>query len=46
MKETPDRFLAEWRRIVAERDVAALAAVLAPDVALGAPPRRPGARLR
>lgn len=33
-----DRFLPEWHRIVAERDVAALAAVLAEDVALGAPP--------
>jgi hypothetical protein len=33
-----DRFLAEWHRIVAERDVAALGAVLAADVTLGAPP--------
>jgi hypothetical protein len=33
-----DRFLPEWHRIVAERDVAALGAVLAPDVTLGAPP--------
>jgi hypothetical protein len=33
-----DRFLPEWHRIVAERDVAALAAVLAADVSLGAPP--------
>jgi hypothetical protein len=33
-----DRFLAEWHRIVAERDAAGLAAVLAPDVTLGAPP--------
>jgi hypothetical protein len=33
-----DCFLAEWHRIVAERDVAALGAVLAPDVTLGAPP--------
>jgi hypothetical protein len=33
-----DRFLREWHRIVAERDVAALGAVLAADVTLGAPP--------
>jgi hypothetical protein len=33
-----DRFLPEWHRIVAERDVPALGAVLAPDVTLGAPP--------
>lgn len=33
-----DRFLSEWHRIVAERDTAALGAVLAPDVTLGAPP--------
>jgi hypothetical protein len=33
-----DRFLPEWHRVVAERDVAALAALLAPDVTLGAPP--------
>jgi hypothetical protein len=32
------RFLPEWHRIVAERDVAALGAVLAADVTLGAPP--------
>lgn len=32
------RFLSEWHRIVAERDVAALGAVLAADVTLGAPP--------
>jgi hypothetical protein len=31
-------FLAEWHRIVAEKDVASLAGVLAPDVTLGAPP--------
>jgi hypothetical protein len=35
---TPDAFLAEWHRIVRERDVPALARVLAPDVELGAPP--------
>jgi hypothetical protein len=33
-----DRFLPEWHRIVAERDLAALAGVLAADVTLGAPP--------
>jgi hypothetical protein len=36
--EPADRFLPEWHRIVAERDLAALGAVLAPDVTLGAPP--------
>jgi hypothetical protein len=36
--EPAERFLVEWHRIVGERDVAALAAVLAPDVTLGAPP--------
>ena len=35
---TPDAFLAEWHRIVRERDVTALAGLLAPDVAIGAPP--------
>jgi hypothetical protein len=35
---TPDAFLDEWHRIVRERDVPALAALLAPEVALGAPP--------
>ena len=38
MTATADRFLPEWHRIVAERDVAALGAVLAADVTLGAPP--------
>ncbi|UCE86848.1 MAG: nuclear transport factor 2 family protein [Deltaproteobacteria bacterium] len=33
-----DGFLAEWHRIVAERDKAALRQVLADDVTLGAPP--------
>jgi len=33
-----DRFLPEWHRIVAQRDVAGLAGVLAADVTLGAPP--------
>lgn len=31
-------FLPEWHRIVAERDLDALAKVLAPDVTMGAPP--------
>lgn len=35
---TPDTFLDEWHRIVRERDVKALAALLAPDVEIGAPP--------
>jgi len=35
---TPDAFLDEWHRIVRERDVAALAGVLAPEVEIGAPP--------
>jgi hypothetical protein len=35
---TPDAFLAEWHRVVRERDVAALAALLAPEVEIGAPP--------
>lgn len=38
MAAAEDRFLPEWHRIVAARDVAALAGVLAPDVTLGAPP--------
>jgi hypothetical protein len=33
-----DRFLREWHRIVAERNVTALGSVVAPDVTLGAPP--------
>jgi hypothetical protein len=32
------RFLTEWHRVVAERDLAALPRLLAPDVTLGAPP--------
>jgi len=32
------RFLDDWHRIVATRDLDGLAAVLAPDVTLGAPP--------
>jgi hypothetical protein len=35
---TPDAFLDEWHRLVRERDVEALAALLAPEVAIGAPP--------
>jgi hypothetical protein len=35
---TPAAFLDEWHRIVRERDVAALAGVLAPEVEIGAPP--------
>ncbi len=35
---SPEAFLVEWHRIVRERDVAALAPLLAPDVELGAPP--------
>ena len=35
---SPDSFLDEWHRIVRERDVPALAALLAPDVEVGAPP--------
>jgi hypothetical protein len=33
-----DRFLEEWHRIVRERDTAAIADILADDVAIGAPP--------
>jgi hypothetical protein len=33
-----DAFLSEWHRIVSERDVAALAKVLAEDIEMGAPP--------
>jgi hypothetical protein len=35
---TPEAFLDEWHRIVRERDVPALAALLAPEVEIGAPP--------
>lgn len=35
---TPDAFLDEWHRILLERDVEALAGLLAPEVAIGAPP--------
>ncbi len=33
-----ERFLAEWHRVVAERDIAALPDLIAPDITLGAPP--------
>jgi hypothetical protein len=33
-----DGFLKEWHRVVAERDLDGLAAVLAPEVSMGAPP--------
>ncbi len=33
-----DEFLVKWHRIVAERDMPALPAVLAKDVSIGAPP--------
>ena len=33
-----DEFLVKWHRIVAERDLPALPAVLAKDVSIGAPP--------
>ena len=35
---TPETFLDEWHRVVRERDVPALAALLAADVSVGAPP--------
>jgi hypothetical protein len=38
MRDEVARFLAEWHRIVSERDLGALRAVLAEDVSLGAPP--------
>jgi hypothetical protein len=33
-----ERFLARWHRIVADRDLVGLAAILADDIELGAPP--------
>jgi hypothetical protein len=33
-----ERFLSEWHRVVAEKDLAALPTLLASDVRLGAPP--------
>ena len=43
MSGTPaaERFLAAWHRVVAERDLDALADLLAEDVSLGAPPYWP-----
>jgi hypothetical protein len=38
MRDEVARFLAEWHRIVSERDLGALGGVLAEDVSLGAPP--------
>ena len=38
MTPQADAFLSEWHRIVSERDVAALAKVLAEDIEMGAPP--------
>lgn len=34
----PDAFLTEWHRVVAERDLAALPKLIAPDITMGAPP--------
>lgn len=38
MTDGADRFLVEWHRMVAERDIGALPHLLADDVCLGAPP--------
>lgn len=38
MTTSTQGFLAEWHRVVAERDVGAIDALLAADVELGAPP--------
>jgi SnoaL-like protein len=38
MPAEPSAFLTRWHRVVAEKDLAGLAALLADDVALGAPP--------
>ena len=38
MTPQADAFLSEWHRIVSERDVAALAKVVAEDIEMGAPP--------
>lgn len=35
---TPDDFLARWHRIVREKDLDALTAILADDITMGAPP--------
>ena len=43
MAEEVTRFLDEWHRIVAEKDLAALGGVLAEEVSMGAPlPTGPG----
>jgi hypothetical protein len=38
MPDDTDEFLMEWHRVVAERDLAALPALLADDISMGAPP--------
>jgi len=38
MADQVEQFLKEWHRIVSQKDVPALAAVLAEDIAIGAPP--------
>ena len=38
MTELTERFLKEWHRIVAERDLVGLSRMLAPNVTVGAPP--------
>ena len=38
MTKEVDGFLTEWHRIVAERDLEALASALAPEITMGAPP--------
>ena len=38
MPADPSAFLTRWHRVVAEKDLAGLAALLADDVVLGAPP--------
>jgi hypothetical protein len=38
MADAGEKFLTEWHRVVAERDVAGLAPLLAEDVSMGAPP--------
>jgi len=38
MTSTRDEFLREWHRIVATRDLEALAEIVAEDVSMGAPP--------
>ena len=38
MSAQPEGFLEEWHRVVAEKDLVALPDLLAPEIALGAPP--------